>query len=158
MGSGKSSLGKRLAKSMNYRFVDLDDLVEQLSEKTTAYLFTREGESSFRNWEKLALHRTFEMDQVVVALGGGTPCFFDNMLLINTNGLSIYLQMSAISLTQRIQSSKKIRPLTQEYQGEKLFEFVQNHLAQREPYYLQSKITVNALSPSVSLLLNAIHG
>ncbi len=158
MGSGKSSLGKRLAKSMNYRFVDLDDLVEQLSEKTTAYLFTREGESSFRNWEKLALHQTFEMDQVVVALGGGTPCFFDNMLLINTNGLSIYLQMSAISLTQRIQSSKKIRPLTQEYQGEKLFEFVQNHLAQREPYYSQSKITVNALTSSVSLLMNAIQG
>ena len=93
------------------------------------------GESFFRELEREALKGTFQHDNLVVSLGGGTPCFFDNLEQINVHGQSVYIKLSAKSLASRLDKSKTIRPLIQGVAENELFEFVQQQLGEREVYY-----------------------
>ena len=94
MGSGKSTLGKALAQRCDIRFIDLDDYIEERAGKKIREIFAEDGEAAFRDLERRMLLEVSDMDNVLVACGGGTPCFGDNMELMNSRGITVLLQTS----------------------------------------------------------------
>jgi shikimate kinase len=110
--SGKSTLGKQLAKQLNYEFIDLDTRIEVAEGLKISEIFSLKGEDYFRNIESQQLKKIQKDSQVVVATGGGVPCFFDNMDYIKETGISIFLDVEPEKLIDRVKSSKKNeRPL-----------------------------------------------
>lgn len=156
MGSGKSTLGKKLARELAVPFVDLDAVIAQDEGKSIAVLFEQHGENHFRQREHQALKRILEQEgSLVLSVGGGTPCFFDNMELMNTAGVTVYIQMPPAALADRLNNAKEKRPLLQRVPTEELENFIANHLEQRLPYYNRAKFTVQGISakPQDILLL-----
>src|SRR3982750_1343717 len=93
MGCGKSKLGKQLAKKLNHEFIDFDELIEEQSGKKISEIFKDDGQPAFRNLETEILKRVSALNDIVVSTGGGTPCFNDNMKLMNASGITVYLRM-----------------------------------------------------------------
>jgi shikimate kinase len=142
MGSGKSTLGKQLAAGLGYRFVDMDDYIERGYGMSVSEIFGREGEDTFRRLEQEALHRLCDTDATVVAAGGGTPCFFDNMQRMNAVGATVYIQMSPGGLYQRLTKARKKRPLVEGLTGEQLLAYITKTLEIREPFYSRALIVL----------------
>ena len=138
MGSGKSATGRLLAERIHSDFIDLDRFIESKTEKTVAEIFEKEGEEAFRSYEKQSLTEVILRDRIVVALGGGTPCFSDNMDLINRNGMTFYLDTPADILAKRLVKSKTNRPLIRGKNEEELKLFINERLAIRNQYYLKA--------------------
>ena len=158
MGAGKSRLGKRLAKRMNFAFLDADQEIEKANNKTVDELFAELGEDGFRTLETNWL-ADLNVENTLVALGGGTPCFNNNMELILQKGKSIYLELSAKMLVDRLQSAKGIRPLIEPIKDNKdaLHQFVQEKLKEREVFYKQAHYTTRAMSLSANRLDSLIE-
>src|SRR3954467_15421359 len=106
MGSGKSSMGAALAKELGLNFFDLDKAIEKKAGKDVAAIFASEGEKHFRELEKNCLTELLLEDDYVMAVGGGTPCFSDNMEKMNEAGVCIYLKMSTDHLVERLEAEK----------------------------------------------------
>lgn len=140
MGAGKTTVGKKMAGLLNFSFIDLDQLIESETHETTDALFEK-GESKFREIEAHVLRTTLSNTPTVIATGGGTPCFKDNMKWMNENGLTVYLKLAAGSLYHRLASAKKNRPLLKGKGDVALMEYIMETLAWREPYYRQSRYT-----------------
>ena len=141
MASGKSTLGTALADTLDCAFVDLDGLLEgKLGMPVGAYI-EEKGELSFRKAEHEALVSWLAEgpEDVVMALGGGTPVFYDHMALLNEAGRTVFLDVSIGELAQRLQGSTD-RPLIKS--KEDLVEFVAKHLFERRPYYSQAQMRV----------------
>ena len=145
MGSGKSSIAKKLAKAMNLEFIDLDHYIEQKEEASITQIFKEKGEIYFRTTEHQQLKEILATrNNIVLAVGGGTPCYAGNMALINSYATSIYLKCSIKVLKRRLENAKRQRPLIADIEEEKLSEFIAKHLFERAPFYEQASITVNA--------------
>ena len=143
MGSGKTTMAKKLAKKINVSFFDLDHEIEKQENLSIPQLFEQKGEDYFRKVEKAILKKTInKKDDFVLSVGGGTPCFFDNMAYINTVGTSIYLKYNAGILTSRLMNATTPRPLIKNLNKEELKLFVSHKLAERELFYKQSKLVV----------------
>jgi len=140
MGSGKTTVGKRLAKSLSLDFIDLDAYIQAKYRRTIPQLFEEKGEEGFRQAERQALQEVAEFEDVVISTGGGAPCFFDNMELMNKAGTTIYLQAEPQELADRLSASKTVRPLIAGKSREELVPFIRDHLACRERYYLMARI------------------
>jgi len=156
MGSGKTTVGKKLSRALNYAFVDLDQQIENSQGQSIGDLFEEKGEEAFRKIEQEELHKTFELENTVVSLGGGTPCFFDNLEQINRHGKSVYLKLSAVSLASRLQNAKNPRPLLQGLSDGELFEFVQQQLGEREQFYNRTHFIIKGESLDISNLIKMI--
>lgn len=158
MGSGKSTIGKRLAKQMNYAFIDSDHAIEKLHHKSIAQIFETDGEAHFRNLEKEWV-QNFNQTNTVVSLGGGTPCFNDLMSLINSKGVTIYLNLPPKALLSRLLGAKTVRPLIETYRDkpEKLLEFIEQNLSEREVHYKQAQLEVDGLHVTVEQLMQLIN-
>ncbi len=152
MGSGKTTTGKKLADRLEYGFVDLDDMIENKYRISIPYIFDKYDENAFRKLEKETLSETFGADNIVVATGGGTPCFFNNMEKINSNGVSVYLSMESNSLMKRLLRAKRKRPLLSGKNPDELLTFIKTQLEWREPFYLKAKIIINGDNPDIDLL------
>ena len=140
MGSGKTAMGKLLAKRLGLTFIDLDSYIENKFRCTIANIFQQDGEAAFREIEKKFLHEVAEIEDVVIATGGGAPCFFDNMDFMNRRGETIYIKLTPEHLAKRLSSSKAgVRPLIRDKSGEVLLQYITQTLKNREPYYMQSK-------------------
>ena len=139
MASGKSSTGKTLAAQLGYEFIDLDKFIEQEYKMTIPEIFSAKGEKEFRAMEHNALKKVIEKGKTVVACGGGTPCYYGNMELMNNNGTTVYLKMSTDSLVNRLLSAKEKRPLIANKDEKQLREFVNRQLAKREDTYHQAQ-------------------
>ncbi len=139
MGSGKSTVGKGLAKNLELDFIDMDVFIENSQHKTIPQIFELYGEQGFRQIEQKALRELSEFENVIIATGGGAPCFFDNMQLINQTGTSIYLKATASLLAQRLMNSKIERPLIKGKNYEQLVGFIDETLNAREKFYMQAK-------------------
>lgn len=139
MGAGKTTLGKALAAEMNWTFVDLDHFIEARQHKSVSRIFSEVGERGFRELERSALREVALFENTVIALGGGTPCFFDNMEIVNRSGYSIYLKPSEEVLLRRLVQGKAKRPVIADKSDAELLSFIRGNLAQREPYYLQAE-------------------
>src|ERR1051325_4222519 len=98
MGSGKSTIGKLLASKLHLNFTDFDDYIETWEKKTVADIFENEGEDKFRQLEHIYLKEIILKDNTVISLGGGTPCFNNNIEIINKNGISVFIEMDAAAL------------------------------------------------------------
>ena len=153
MGCGKTSLGKKLAKKMDVKFIDLDKILEKEEQMTVPEIFEVKGEPYFREIESQWLSK-FNEDDTIISLGGGTPCYHDNMKLINAIGNSIYLKMDASVLTERLYNSTQKRPLIDEFKDNKvaLSAKIESMLAEREKFYAKANITFEASNVSSSKL------
>jgi len=143
MGCGKTYTGKELASNIEYEFLDMDDEVINNAGKSIPDIFSENGESVFREYERKALLNLLKKDNVVIATGGGAPCFADNMELINKSGISVYLEMSPESLAKRLEHIKQTRPLVASKKGEELGKFIAEKLWKREPYYMKAHYIVS---------------
>jgi shikimate kinase len=149
MGSGKSTLGAALATDLGREFCDMDTLIERLEEMTVPDLFEKKGESYFRKCESSILQDLSLVRNMVVACGGGTPCFGNNMDLIKKLGTSFYLNASIEYLYNRIESTSD-RPL----KGD--FESMKDLLAQRDSMYAQADVILNVEDKSIEELIDSI--
>lgn len=149
MGSGKSTLGKRLAGGLNLQFIDMDDYLEERNYKTIPQIFAEEGEEVFRQKERKVLEELSEFTNVVIATGGGTPCFFDNMRLMNDTGKTVFLDMEPRILAYRLLHSKTERPLIAGKSKTELVAFIDETLKKRRPFYEQAKYRIT--DPDINL-------
>jgi shikimate kinase len=154
-GSGKSTFGKQLAKELNFPFLDLDQLIEERYQLKISDIFSIHGEGAFREWESLVLQDTLNQDRAyILASGGGTPCFNDNMDLINSQGISVYLDVPLGSISRRLQTSKaQQRPLFQGLDQGEITLKLKSLLVTREYFYNQAKIKLSGEDFSAELLL-----
>ncbi|MEN0006517.1 MAG: shikimate kinase [Bacteroidota bacterium] len=146
MASGKSFVGKRLAERLQAPFVDLDDRIEAAAQMSIAELFAVKGEAYFRALERDCLHKTAQEAPLIVACGGGTPCFFDNMQWIKSNGMSLFLDVAPAVIAQRLEHEMAHRPLLSHLSLEELEAFIVQKLDERGPYYQQADIRYEVTS------------
>ena len=142
-GAGKTTLGKQLAEKLNYDFFDIDELIEQSEGISISTIFEKKGEIAFRKIENKVLTKTIFFPKTVIACGGGTPCFHDNMDFMLKQGTVIYLKVTEEELGTRIQNSDTPRPLfsdSKEY--EKSVRRIKIMLEERKKDYQRAHITI----------------
>lgn len=157
MGSGKTTIGKKLATRLGFLFIDLDGFIENKYRITIPELFNKYDEDAFRLVEHQSLQETFSFSNAVISTGGGTPCFYNNMELINQYGISVYIKMHKKSLYDRLINSKKKRPLLTDKSPEQIMNFIHNQLAERESFYKQSKLIIKGESIDIDKLVELIN-
>ena len=143
MGAGKTTLGKAFARAMGLTFVDLDWYIEERYHKTVSQIFAERGEDGFRELEKRMLHEASDFENVVISVGGGTPCFFDNMDYMNQVGETVFLDVDNQVLFRRLKVAKQQRPLLANKTDEELMAFIQEALEKRLPHYTKAKHVFN---------------
>ena len=156
MGSGKSTLGRNLASLLNLTFVDLDSFLEEKYFRTIPQIFEQEGEDNFRKKEHSVLAEVAEFDDVIVATGGGAPCFFDNMELMNQAGYCIFLDVDIDSLILRLVQAKTERPLIKGKTPEELRVFIEKLLSKRRPFYEKASYIVKGSNISAEQVIQII--
>lgn len=146
MGSGKSTVGKKLATILGIPFKDLDSEIEKQEGTSVSNIFSGKGEIYFRKVESIVLKQILSLDEkFILATGGGTPCYGDSMSFITTEKdvTSIYLKTPLDILTTRLFSEKENRPLLSHLQTEEeLNDFLRKHLFERAYYYNQAKVII----------------
>tara|TARA_R110002050_G_scaffold109799_1_gene221362 strand:+ start:96804 stop:97346 length:543 start_codon:yes stop_codon:yes gene_type:complete len=146
MGVGKSTIGKKISNRLGLKFIDLDKLISQNENLTIPQLIDNKGEKYFRQTERNCLRKVSEMEDVLVATGGGTPCFFDNMELIKSKGVSVYLKLDEKTIIKRISQNLESRPLLKGKSKSELVDFVSEHLKGRIPYYIKSDLVFETIN------------
>ena len=150
MGSGKTTFGKVLSKALGYEFIDMDVYIEEQQFKSISQIFEEQGEDAFRILEQKCLKELGTFENVVIATGGGAPCFFDNMEFMNTHGITAYLKLSTNEIINRLESSKKNkRPLIANLTKEELHQFITNALTTREPFYTKAHLSVSGTDEEI---------
>jgi shikimate kinase len=139
MGCGKSTLGRKLATALNLAFIDLDTFLEEKYFRTIPQIFAEEGEAAFRKKEQNVLQEVSAFDNVIVATGGGAPCFFDNMELMNSTGFCIFLDIDTDSLVNRLIHAKTERPIIKGKSPEELHLFIEEMMLKRRPFYEKAR-------------------
>jgi shikimate kinase len=157
MGSGKTFLSKRLAQAMNFNLIDLDKYIEEKYFSTVPQLFEKYGEAGFRERERVALAEVSQIENVIVATGGGAPCFFDNMQRMNNAGLTLYIKVPETVIVDRLIHSKHKRPLVDGKSKQELEEFVSAKIVEREEFYLQAKAIINPIEQSIDEIVSLIE-
>lgn len=143
MGSGKTTVGRALAKDLNMPFYDLDWYIESRMRKTVKQIFDERGEEGFRVIERNMLHEVAEFENTVVSCGGGTPCFFDNIDYLNQQGETVYLKCTPEVLHKHLSMGKTVRPLLLNKTPEQVKTYIEEQLQVREPFYNKAKHTVD---------------
>jgi shikimate kinase len=157
MGSGKTTVGRRLASRLQWKFIDLDRLIEERTSMTIAAIFREYGEARFREIESEALNTIQGGSGTVVATGGGAPCRGDNMDHMLREGLAIYLKMSPAALSSRLENARDERPLIKGLKGDELTAFIAEKLREREKWYARAQVTADGLSPDTELLAGVVR-
>ncbi|MDE6268019.1 MAG: shikimate kinase [Muribaculaceae bacterium] len=138
MGSGKSTLGRTLSRVTGVSFIDLDAYIENRFHATVREIFASRGEKGFREIERNMLHEVGEMNDVIVACGGGTPCYFDNMDYMNASGTTVLLEAPLNVLHSRLMRGRHKRPLIADKNADELRDFIVKALEERIPHYGKS--------------------
>lgn len=140
MGVGKTTVGKKLAKLLNKNFIDLDRYIESKYHQTIGEIFAEKGEKEFRLVEEKALREVSQIEDVVVSTGGGAPCFFNNMEVMNRTGITVYIHAEPEELASRLVASKNVRPIIAGKSFDELVPFIAGHLSDRKRFYNQARI------------------
>jgi len=156
-GSGKTTIGKELAKQLNADFIDLDSYIIAKEKLSIPQIFKTKGETYFRRAETTALTELLTKKKPgVVALGGGTPCFNGNMQRMNESGKTVYLIAPVAVLARRIEADITIRPLFNKLNGDKLEEKIASMLAHRKQFYGQASISIDTENETAASLAKLI--
>lgn len=141
-GSGKSFIGKQLAKAMQLPFIDLDIAIQEKEGVEVSEIFATKGQDYFRQVEANVLREQIIKSHFIMATGGGTPCFFNNIELMNSHGVSVFLNTPLSVITGRLNAEKKnTRPLlASEHDIEQTLDKL---LTTRMPFYNLAHITIN---------------
>jgi shikimate kinase len=161
MGSGKSTIGKKLANRLGYTFLDMDREIESEQQKSIAQIFKEQGENYFRALESDWLKK-FNQPQTVISTGGGTPCFHNNIEIMKSKGKTVFLDVSPEVLSNRLFNAKQARPLLENYihNQENLKNYIAQKLSERLPVYQLSDIQLNVAdfnSQKLDELVNAVQ-
>ncbi len=141
MGCGKTTQGKKLAKAIGYYFIDLDEYIANKFDKNITDIFKEIGETEFRIIETNALNECIKDNQkTIIATGGGTPCFNDNLEVMKRSGKIIYLKMSPLELFGRLFNAKGDRPLIKDKEDQDMLLYIENLLNTREVFYNQAHL------------------
>ena len=143
MGSGKTTIGRALAKELQLPFYDLDWYIESRMRKKVSQIFADQGEEGFRRIERNMLHEVAEFEDVVVSCGGGTPCFFDNMDYLNRQAQVVWLRCSPEVLHKHLLMGKGDRPLLKGKSPEELIAYIREQLQYREQFYSKARYTLD---------------
>ena len=144
MGSGKTLVSKELSVLNNFKIFDLDTEISKQNNRSITEIFKEKGEIFFRKTEKEVLEKILSTEKnIILSLGGGTPCYYNNIDSINEKTISVFLKTNVKTLAQRLSSEKDKRPLIQNISNEDLPEFIAKHLFERNPFYNQAKIIIN---------------
>lgn len=157
MGAGKSYWGRLLSAELRLPLLDLDDELERSHRKSIAGLFEQYGEHGFRELEHQALKELSGQDSFVMSTGGGTPCFFDNMDIMNAAGLTIWLQAHEEVIWQRLRLQKQQRPLIRDLDDEALRRFIREKLSSRVPFYSQAQLILDPDACSTATWVQNIY-
>ncbi|MFA5574124.1 MAG: shikimate kinase [Brumimicrobium sp.] len=160
MGTGKTTLGKKLAKELDFNFIDLDSKIEGKYGISIDEFFQQHGEDEFRKVESFILKEIIlEEDYCVISVGGGTPCFNKNMELMNQYGTTIYLQRPNKELFNRLKNSKKTRPLIKEFRDSdvELKNYIETTIKEREPFYNMAQIILDRNHQEVKIIKQILN-
>lgn len=141
MCAGKTTIGTALAQKLGWKFIDLDQYIEQEQGKSVSAIFADKGEAYFRQLEQKALRDMFAKEHVIIATGGGTPCQGDNMSVMNQNGTTVFLNPSIDELVARLEIGKHTRPLLKDKTNTEMRHFIEQMITQRLPYYSRAHYT-----------------
>jgi len=149
MYSGKTTFGRHLAAERGMEFLDLDRAFEERYHYTVPRFFAQFGEEAFRKLETKMLHDTASLDNVVIATGGGTPCYNGNMDFILANGTAVYLQMGVDDLAQRALHSRNPRPLMHGLTPDEVRAKIEAQMKEREGFYLRAHVILDGIDPQL---------
>lgn len=155
MGCGKSTKAKQLANLLACPVIDIDAVIVEQQQMSIADYFAANGEAAFRQLENEMLKSFDYPDTCVIATGGGLPCYFDNMEWMNQHGITVYLEMTPPQLVSRLHNREK-RPLLKGMDDEQLLTFIIGKLEERNVFYYQSKLVINAFDLDPKELLEEI--
>ena len=157
MASGKSVVGIELAKKMNYPFFDLDSFIEEKENLFISKIFESRGEVYFRKIETKYLKELLNLeDNCVISLGGGTPCYGNNMSLVNEKSVSFFLNASINTIFERLKKETSDRPLVATIGEENLKEFIAKHLFERSSFYSMAQYTVHTDEKEIDEIVNEL--
>ena len=159
MASGKSTIGREISKKLDMKFIDLDDYITKREKTSISEIFKVKGEIYFRRIESLYLSEILNSkDSFILSLGGGTPCYSNNMeLILNSEASSTYIKADIKTLASRLTAEKNKRPLVADLEDDKLIEFVAKHLFERRFFYEQASITVHTEDKSIEEIITEIR-
>jgi len=155
MGCGKSTIGKKVSDRLGIPFLDLDLLIEKEIGMSISDIFSKKGEGFFREKEKHVLNNYVFKSNVIVAVGGGTPCFYNNHSFMKATGITIYLKVSPDELVNRLQLDDK-RPLLFNNKLN-LKDFVISNLSMREKEYMKSNYIIESDNISINDICKVIN-
>ena len=140
MGSGKSTTGRLLSKVLSVQFIDFDDYIAEKEGVSIPEIFQKKGEVYFRRKEQQYLAELVgEAPEAVISLGGGTPCFGENMeVILSGNAKVIYLKASIDTLVSRLKTERASRPMISHLKDEEVSDYIRKHLFERNPYYMRA--------------------
>ncbi len=158
MGAGKTTLAKKLASKLGYTWQDTDQEIEKKEGMKVSEIFEVRGEAYFRALEKQLVDELIPHQNIIIATGGGLPCFNDNMSKLNKLGTTIYLERTPKELFQRVKQATNSRPLIAHKSDEELLEYIETTMEKRREIYLQSTIIADRFSQTpekiIALLQN----
>ncbi len=161
MASGKSTLGISLAEKFNLSFIDTDQIIEKQEEKTVSQIFELSGESRFRELELECIDSIKELENYVLSVGGGLPCYNNMMDELNDMGLTIFLDIDKEQIYQRLQSELFNRPLLKKMASNELKSYIEELYAKRRETYSKAKFVVcfnsESVQESLIKLINLIN-
>lgn len=157
MGSGKTTLGKRLAHRTGYTFADMDQVIEETAGMSIPAIFEEHGEEVFRKWERNILVELCTRKKIVISTGGGAPCHGDMMEIMMGKGLTVYLYLPPEVLKDRLLHAKAERPLLKGKSEEELLVYIKETLEARESYYKKAALIVEGVTPNLDALASAIE-
>lgn len=143
MGSGKTHWGRQLSKKLSIPFYDLDEQIIDREGKSINDIFEHQGEEYFRMLEKETLNIITEShDSFIMACGGGTPCYFNNIEYMNQSGTTVWLDTPIPTLFTRLLKERKNRPLLKELSDEQIKTFINKKFSDRKMYYEQADVVM----------------
>jgi shikimate kinase len=158
-GSGKSTIGKALAAQLSCNLIDLDAFIVQKEKLSIPNIFKTKGEDYFRKAETSALKEIIEKNKkAVVAVGGGTPCYNNNMAIMQSGAKCVYLKVSVDTLCNRIENDTTERPLFHKLNGRKLKEKNTSMLEHREKFYNKALMSFNAEGKTPEVFAKELAG
>lgn len=157
MGCGKSTIANKLAMNLELKMIDLDDYISDKENLTIPNIFKSKGEIYFRKLENNYLKEIIKTQKnYVLALGGGTPCYANNIEIIASIKNSFYLKATLQTLRDRLSLEKSNRPLIKNLEDHQLSEFIAKHLFERNPYYEQASHTIKIDLKSIDEIVKEI--